>query len=519
MKTGTFLQGMTALILLTAATPGLALPVPLDVTSANNGITDLFSTTFDGSQVACSGGSPAYCTFFDGEPGSPARNIVITPSPTQVINAVPIGITPVPVSGSYLDLTVNPGRTQVTLAGGTIAVPPIDLIIQGGTINATVVSTTGAGVVFSLPGAPRAGAFTPVGGGSTGGTVPLNANGQAEFLVNLAPSTAVDFSLFTVVAFPPAGSCAGPLCSLIPILTLDMVRYRLLIDYDATFSSFTASFIGQTANKSLLAITMDSTPPGTNDDFTFSVAAGATRVIPVGANDTGFTDPVTVTVTTPPTKGTITAISDPGPTTGMTVTYTANVGALGADSFVYQMVDSTPFSDSATVSLNITPATATPDISVTDNTVPLDDLSVPFGNVTEGTTRDRTVTVTNAGNAALTVGAIGGINPLAAPFSIVSNNCSGANATLAPAASCTVLLRYAPPAAGPSPGDSLDIPSNDPDEPSVTVSLTGSGIALGEGGVETPEPTGADSGFMAIDPATVLLLGAAGVWGWRRRRA
>ena len=229
--------------------------------------------------------------------------------------------------------------------------------------------------------------------------------------------------------------------------------------------------------------------------------------------------PAVVTVTTQPTKGTITAISTPGATTGMTVTYTANVGALGADSFVYQMVDSTPFSDSATVSLNITQALATPDISVTDNTVPQDDLLVPFGNVTEGTTRDRTVTVTNNGNAALTVGAIGGVNPLAAPFSIVTNNCSGANATLAPAASCTVLLRYAPAGPGTDDADSLDIPSNDADDATVTVSLTGSGIALGEGGVETPAPSGADGGFMAIDPATVLLLGAAGLWAWRRRRA
>ena len=488
---------MTALIILTATTPGLALPVPLDVTSANNGITDLFSTTFDGSLTPCNSGSPSYCTFFkDGLPANSSRQIVITPKPTTVINAVPLGFTPVPVAGSYLDLTVNAGRTQVTISGGTIAVPPIDLTIQG----STVVRAVGGGVVFNA--APQ--------------VATLDANGRAEFLVDLSPATAVDFSEFTVVAFAPIGSCAGPLCSLISILTLDMIRYRLVIDYDPVFASFTASFLGQTANNSQLSIAMDSAAPGTFNDGPIAIPAGATQVIPVGANDTGFTDPVTVTVTTPPTKGTITAISAPGPTTGMTVTYTANAGALGADSFVYQMVDSTPFSDSATVSINITQAL---DISVTDSTVPQDDQIVPFGNVTEGTTRDQTVTVTNSGNAALTLGTIGGLNPLAAPFSIVTNNCSGVNATLAPAASCTVLLRYRPAGVGTDDSDSFDIPSNDPDEASVVVSLTGSGIAPGEGGVETPTPSGADSGFMAIDPATVLLLGAAGVWGWRRRRA
>ena len=405
MKTETLLQSLTALIILTATTPGVALPVLLDVTSASNGITDLFSATFDGPLVPCSAGSPSYCSFFNGEPGSPARNVVITPNPTRVINAVPIGITPTPVTGSFLDLTLNGARTQLTITGGTIAVPAINLTIQGGTANATLVSISGAGIVFDA--APQVAA--------------VDANGRAEFLVSLVPATAVDFSRFTDVAFPPAGSCAGPLCSLVPILTFDMVRYRLVIDYDATFSSFTGRFIGQTANNSLLTISMDSTPPGTNDDFTFSVAAGATQVIPVGANDTGFADPVTVTVTTQPTKGTITAISAPGPTTGMTVTYTANVGALGADSFVYQMVDSTPFTDSATVSLNITPPVPTPDISVADDTPPLDDLLVPFGNVTEGTTRDRTLTVTNNGNAALIIGTIGAVNPVAAPFSIVTD--------------------------------------------------------------------------------------------------
>jgi hypothetical protein len=91
------------------------------------------------------------------------------------------------------------------------------------------------------------------------------------------------------------------------------------------------------------------------DDGPIAVIAGVAKVIPVGANDTGFTNPVTVTVTTLPTKGTITAISPPGPAAGITITYTANIGAVGADSFVYEMTDSSPAADSATVTLNISP--------------------------------------------------------------------------------------------------------------------------------------------------------------------
>lgn len=94
-------------------------------------------------------------------------------------------------------------------------------------------------------------------------------------------------------------------------------------------------------------------PPEAVDDGPYLLPPGIAEPIPVGTNDTSFTDPVTVTVTTPPTKGTITEISSPGPATGMFITYTANIGAVGADSFVYEMTDSTSASDSATVRIAI----------------------------------------------------------------------------------------------------------------------------------------------------------------------
>ena len=93
--------------------------------------------------------------------------------------------------------------------------------------------------------------------------------------------------------------------------------------------------------------------PDAVDDGPISVIDGVARIIPVGGNDTGFTDPVTVTVTTLPTKGTINTISPTGPAAGMTITYTANSGSSGADSFVYAMTDSTPASDFATVTVDI----------------------------------------------------------------------------------------------------------------------------------------------------------------------
>ena len=117
-----------------------------------------------------------------------------------------------------------------------------------------------------------------------------------------------------------------------------------------------------------------------------------------------------------------------------------------------------------TVTVSGTGTTITPDISITDTVAPVGDQQVPFGNLTEGTTLDRTVTVTNNGSANLVLGTVGGVNPLAAPFSFTTDNCS--LQTLAPAASCSIQIRFSPVTLGFS-SDSLNIPSNDPDEATV----------------------------------------------------
>ena len=166
VKTGILLRGIAPLTFLMATTAGLAAPVVIDTTDANNGISDLFSATFDGSLSPCTPSDPSWCSFFGGKPG-PTRAIIVTPTPTTVTNAVPLGITPVPASGSYLDLALNGDNTQLTIAGGTIAFPSITLTISG----TTVVNANGAGIVFN----------------STPRMVAVNSDGQAEFLVNITP--------------------------------------------------------------------------------------------------------------------------------------------------------------------------------------------------------------------------------------------------------------------------------------------------------------------------------------------
>ena len=609
-----------------------AAPRAIDPADPANGITDLFSATFDGALSPCTGGDPPWCSFFGGKPGA-TRAIIITPGPTGVINGVPLGITPVPTAGSFLDLTLNGTNTEVTISGGTIAFPTLTLTIGG----ATIVTAPGAGVVFDA--APQ--------------TVAINGSRQAEFLVNLSPATAVDFSTFGIIVNPPVnGDCAGPLCALIPVLTLDMIRYRLLLQFDENFNTFTGDFIGQTGNNSILSITMNSTVPqiavtdsvapdgdlqvpygdvteltvatetvtvtntGTadlllgavadanplaapfallNDNCTaqtLAPAASCTFDVSFTPGSVGnFSDSLDIPSNDPATPAVTVSVSGNGvaalvpninvsdsvpPATDRNVPFgsiaigaqadqTLTVGNTGnADLEIGQVAVTNPLAapfsvvndncsaqtiapagnctiglrfeplaagavtdsldipsndpDEPSVTVNVSgtgAALAVPNIVVTDDAPPTDDRQVPFGNVTEATTRDRTVTVSNNGGAPLVLGNVAQANGLAAPFSVFSNNCSGES--LAPAGSCTVVIRYAPPGLAIA-NDSFDVPSNDPDEPSGVVSVSGTGIAAGEGGVDTPRPAGASSGFMAMDPLALLALGLAGLWAAGRRR-
>lgn len=109
-------------------------------------------------------------------------------------------------------------------------------------------------------------------------------------------------------------------------------------------------------------LTLSTAPPTAVDDGPVAVTEGVAAVIPVGANDVNFTDPSTVEIVTEPTQGTISAISPPGPPANLTITYTANIGALGADAFAYRITDGTAASDTATVTLDISPVPdTTPD--------------------------------------------------------------------------------------------------------------------------------------------------------------
>ncbi len=105
---------------------------------------------------------------------------------------------------------------------------------------------------------------------------------------------------------------------------------------------------------------------------------------------------------------------------------------------------------------------------------------ISFGNVVANAqglrSADRSVSVTNVGTGTLRIRQIDQ-TALAPPFLIFDDNCSGV--ALAPNASCSVVVRFQPtqPAVAVL-SDSFSIPSDDADEPSLTVNVSGNAKGL-----------------------------------------
>jgi sugar lactone lactonase YvrE len=224
----------------------------------------------------------------------------------------------------------------------------------------------------------------------------------------------------------------------------------------------------------------DSIPPDNDLQMPFgTVTEGNTSDQTVTVTNSGTLDLVINAISSPTSSFSITTNNCSNqtiaPAESCTLTVHFAPTAAGAFNDSFDIPSNDPKAPTVTL---ITSGTGTalsvPKIQVTDTIPPNTDLLMPFGAKTIGVASDQTITITNSGNADLSIGTIASANPLAAPFSI-TDNCSGK--TIAFAESCTLTVHFAPTAVGTF-NDSFDIPSDDPDAPTITVSLSGTGTPV-----------------------------------------
>jgi len=194
-------------------------------------------------------------------------------------------------------------------------------------------------------------------------------------------------------------------------------------------------------------------------------------VITISNNGTGnlYISDITLSDTTNFTLdvsgcGGTTPIIAPGGSCTVTVVFNPQSEGVKNANIIIESND--PDEPIVSVSLTGNGVVGVPDIEVSPT-------SLDFGDVSAGSESDeQTVAIFNIGSENLEIGTIT-ITGMADQFTIVNDNCSGQ--TLAPGDYCTVGVKFTPTSTGEKTAN-LIIPSNDPDEPIVEVSLKGNGI-------------------------------------------
>jgi hypothetical protein len=94
---------------------------------------------------------------------------------------------------------------------------------------------------------------------------------------------------------------------------------------------------------------------------------------------------------------------------------------------------------------------------------------IDFGMVAPGSTAATTITISNQGQESVTIGTVGSGDPLASPFAVVADTCSGR--TLAFTESCTITVLVQPTDTKQA-SDSFAVPSDDSDRNPLTIPVS-----------------------------------------------
>jgi hypothetical protein len=194
---------------------------------------------------------------------------------------------------------------------------------------------------------------------------------------------------------------------------------------------------------------------------TFAVLNGGTAVLEVSSLSLEGLSPEDFAIVDPDTPFTV----PPGEAHQVTVRFTPT--AVGSRSATVRIDSNDPDEAENPFLLSLSGTGVTPNIAVTAR-------ALAFGNVAVGTTPPptRTTTISNEGSAALTVIGLSITGSLDFSLNLAT---PATPFTVAPGATVPVDVAYTPEEPGPDSG-TLEIVSDDPVEPLVTVTLNGTGV-------------------------------------------
>jgi hypothetical protein len=417
-------------------------------------------------QIALSSNSVQFGTVTDGSTGSATLLISNNGNADLTISVVSVTGTGFGVSGITTPKTIPAGQAvsagltfQPTVAGaatGTLSITSNDPANQTMTVSlAGTGSTTAAG---QLQANPTSLSFGTVSAGSNSTkTVVFTNTGTAPIQISTIAVGGTDFSangISTPLILNPAGTAtlnvaftptAGGSASGTVTVTTDQLH-----------SPMTISLTGSGAVPGL-SITPASVAFGSVVDgqtksqtFTLTNTGSAALTIPqlsvsgTGYSLSGLATPATIAV---------------GASTTISATFApATAGSLPGTITILSNAPTSP----STVTLTGTGVATQPGVSISP-------ASFAFGSVVDGQTKSQTFTLTNTGNAPLSISQLGvtgagySLSGLATP------------ATIAVGASTSFSATFAPTTAGSLPG-TITITSNAPTSPS-TASLSGNGVA------------------------------------------
>ncbi len=442
----------------TVALSGTGEPAPVPAigvspASLDFGTAPVGQTTYLTLTLSDTGTAPLTVSSVSAPPGFMVGSPVISSTTPLTIapgasSNVTVGINPSAVgtiTSGLLTVTSNdPKNPKVTVALTGVGGPPLIPAI-GVNPASLVYGTLFVGMTLDMPltvnntgTAPLSisSLTVPAGFLLPSSTTPfaIPAGGSSIVTVRFAPTSAATFAGNLVIS---SNDPSHPTVS-VPLSGTAVPVPLLAIQVNPTVLNFGTVFVGQSQN---LPLTVNNAGTGTLTVSSLTLSAGFAVTSPSAP----FTIPgggsTTVTVSFTPTA--------PLPVTG-SLTISSN----------------DPVNPTVTVSLNGNGALQPAQL------ISVNPTSLNFGAVTSGQTADLPLTVSNGGTGQLTVSSFAIpagflVTSPTAPFNIPANG------------SATVTVRFAPTSAATFTG-MLGIASNDPANPTLNVSLSGTGTPTGQ---------------------------------------